>query len=355
MSESETRFELPRNLERYLAMLCALYEKEGERQKPEILVNARPRVEEEWSYDSWDGGTYGHALFLEVPRELYLEIVREKEVLLNELKEDLNKIHNVRNEFIAEVFLEAQAAVDRDWRSESGLLRSPQRHVPVAAVMEIWGERGYRVFLSHKAEGKGEAAELKESLMPYGVSAFVAHTDIPPTKLWQEEIEKALSSMDAFVALMTSDFHNSEWTDQEVGYALGRGVPLIAVKLDLDPYGFIGKFQALSCGWAKAPRRIVELLLRDPRMRDAYVEAARRCSTFDDGNSLAEVLQSVEVLTDQQADGLVSAFNENRELQGSYGFNGKKPGGYGHGLASHLSRIMGRKYEQEPERITLTG
>ena len=63
------------------------------------------------------------------------------------------------------------------------------------------------------------------------MSCFVAHVDIHPTKEWQDEIESALSSMDGFVALLTDKFHESDWTDQEVGFALARGVPIIAVRL----------------------------------------------------------------------------------------------------------------------------
>ena len=70
------------------------------------------------------------------------------------------------------------------------------------------------------------------------------------------------TAMDAFAALMTEGFHDSDWTDQEVGFALARGVPVIAVKLGRDPYGFLGKFQALRADWdqrrvghCEAPRR----------------------------------------------------------------------------------------------------
>ena len=37
--------------------------------------------------------------------------------------------------------------------------------------------------------------------------------------------------MDAFVALMTEGFHASDSHDEEVGFALARGVPVIAVQL----------------------------------------------------------------------------------------------------------------------------
>ena len=124
----------------------------------------------------------------------------------------------------------------------------------------IWGP-GYRVFLSHKAEEKLKATELKVALKGYGVSAFVAHEDIHPTTEWQEEIKEALSSMQAFVALLTEGFQDSPWTDQEIGYALCREVPIIPVRLGIDPYGFLGTVQALSCGWIELPWEIVKILL----------------------------------------------------------------------------------------------
>ena len=150
--------------------------------------------------------------------------------------------------------------------------------------------------------------------------------------------------MDAMAALMTDGFHDSLWTDQEVGFAFGRGVPIVAVKLGRDPYGFVGKFQALSCGWDTAGVEIIKLLVKRDRMLNAYIKAVGNCVSYDQGNQLSEILPSIDNLSDQQVDGLMSAFNKNGQLRDSYGFNGKKPRYYGPGLASHLSRITGRSY-----------
>ncbi len=240
-----------------------------------------------------------------------------------------------------------EAKEDQNWRRGGQLLQCGRRLlvIPPNAISRIWGATGYRVFLSHKAEVKKEVASLKEQLQVFGVACFVAHQDIRPTKEWQDEIENALHSMDAFVALMTDTFHDSDWTDQEVGFALGRGIPFIAVKLGLDPYGFIGKFQALSCNWDAVPLELVRLLIKWPRMLDAYIGAVEHCSSFEHGNKLAQVLPEIERLTEDQVRRLVEAFKVNGDLQGSYGFNGSKPRYYGDGLAAHLSRISGREHQ----------
>src|SRR5207245_788074 len=103
---SQREYELPKHLDRYLAALSKLYAQDGERQLQELVVNAQTRVHEEWTSDNWNGGTYGHALYLLVPESLFLNVVKQKEELQKRLCEDLNKVHNVQNEFIAEVFLE---------------------------------------------------------------------------------------------------------------------------------------------------------------------------------------------------------------------------------------------------------
>jgi hypothetical protein len=344
MTHGGPQFELPRNIDRHLAALSKLYAQEGERQKQEIIVNAQVRVHEEWSRDNWNGGTYGHALYLTLPESLYLASARVKDELQTEIKNDLNKIHNVQNEFIEEVFLEMVVEEDQDWRRDSGLLQVGKRDTPPETTRRIWGDSGYRVFLSHNSEIKKETAKLKAQLTLFGISCFVAHEDIDPTREWQDEIESALHSMDAFLALMTEGFHDSLWTDQEVGFALGHGVPIVAVKLGKNPYGFIGKFQALTCDWGNASKEIVKLLIKHPRMLDAYIDAVRKCSRYDDGNTLAELLPYIERLTERQAQQMVAAFNENTQVRESYGFNGTKPSYYGVGLAVHLSRATGCKY-----------
>ena len=144
---------------------------------------------------------------------------------------------------------------------------------------------------------------------------------------------------------MTETFHDSDWTDQEVGFAFGRGVPIISVRMGKDPYGFIGKFQALSCSWDTAPLEIVKIFIKYDQMLNSYIKAVKNCFTYDQGNKLAEVLPHIDNLSDRQINMLISAFNENGQVRDSCGFGGEKPHKYGKGLAWHLNRLTGRKYE----------
>jgi len=218
------------------------------------------------------------------------------------------------------------------------------RIVSEDSVNRIWPEEGFRLFLSHKSEAKKETAKLKERLSMYGIACFVAHEDIHPTTQWQDEIENALATMDGLVALMTDQFHDSQWTDQEIGYAFARDVPIIAVRLGRDPYGFIGKFQALSTTWDEAPKKIRELLCVHPAFFPAYLRALRACQSWTNANYLAECFPLFDRLSEAQVDELIVAYNESPELAGSFGFDGTKPGMFGKGILHYLNLWSAREF-----------
>jgi hypothetical protein len=121
-----------------------------------------------------------------------------------------------------------------------------------AADARIWtpsllpGDTFFRLFFSHTHSHQRLMGELKTALLRYGIVAFVAHQDIRPTREWESVIESALKTCDALAAYLTSDFHTSAWTDQEVGVALARDILILPIKVDVDPYGFIGKYQAIQ-------------------------------------------------------------------------------------------------------------
>jgi hypothetical protein len=104
----------------------------------------------------------------------------------------------------------------------------------------------FKLFISHLSNHKKKASDLQKVLKRYGISSFVAHEDIEPSKEWQNEIENALHTMDALTAILMDGFKESNWCDQEIGFALGKGVLIIPIKKDINPYGFIGKYQAIQ-------------------------------------------------------------------------------------------------------------
>jgi hypothetical protein len=337
---------LPGKVEHYLGILSKVYKREGQNLKLSIIVNARINVIEGTFHDNWNGGIDGHSVILTLSQDLFLSVLDNRAQLEGEICKDINKLHTPESEHIDEVTFEMLPQAETDWRLESEAMETPRRTIAPERSTRIWGDSGYRVFLSHKTEVKKQTAALKESLKLYGIASFVAHEDIAPTKEWQNEIETALESMDAFVALLTDNFHESLWTDQEVGYAIARGVPIIAVRMGRDPYGFIGKFQGLPCTWADAPSKLASLLIKHSRMLSAFIEVLPKCRNFEEGLKLAQLLAQIESLTLQQADQMMKAHNMNPELSGCWGFSGVRGQPYGMGLAYHLSRLTGMNYSR---------
>jgi len=116
-------------------------------------------------------------------------------------------------------------------------------------VGHIWAPDKLRCFISHRDSKKREAKVLANSLEDLGVTCFVAHDSIVPMTTWKEEIYKALNTMEAFVCFITEDYYKSEWTNQEIGFALAKGVPIFLYSADnTDPKGFNMDIQAIKSG-----------------------------------------------------------------------------------------------------------
>jgi hypothetical protein len=90
------------------------------------------------------------------------------------------------------------------------------------------------------------------------------------------------------------------------------------------------------------------VLIKHDRMLNSYIMAVQHCEHWTHGNLLAAILPDNDQLTDDQADTLVSAYNQNMEVYGSFGFNGSKPRLHGNGLLPHLNRLNERKYKLSP-------
>ena len=93
--------------------------------------------------------------------------------------------------------------------------------------------------------------------------------------------------MDAMVAIHTIGFSQSCWTQQEIGFAIGKGAKVISLKMGEDPTGFISKHQALSRKGRRAEvvaKEIDALLSDDERTRERLqaAKAARKQSMSAD-------------------------------------------------------------------------
>jgi hypothetical protein len=187
-----------------------------------------------------------------------------------------------------------------------------------------WREGMFRLFLSHTHRHAPLVAEVKDDLAQYGIDGFVAHRDIRPTKRWEGEIESALRTSDALAALLTEDFHESDWTDHEVGWSVGRPVLVIGVRLGCPPYGFIGKWQALNGPWDGLGARLAAVLfeheLSAPRMAAVTVAGYERSPSYAEARDRLELLMKIpKAAWDRgMADRVRTAGENNSQLADAY-------------------------------------
>lgn len=247
MAESE----FPKTADEIVATLTDIYRHQSEPDMVELLESAIAHIEE-IEYDNWNGGTYSYALMLDVPVSVFVSVESKLQKIEKSMSSKLAVIcRNVSNHYLSKVTITPLTS------KLTGV--GPRVKPPDAEVKHIWKEGYFRLFLSHVSAHKVAVAEIKSELQLLGISGFVAHEDITPSLEWQNEIELALRSMHSLAALLTPDFHQSNWTDQEIGFALGQGVLVVPVRLGADPYGFIGKVQGLS-GSLVQPTRVAGLL-----------------------------------------------------------------------------------------------
>jgi TIR domain-containing protein len=166
-----------------------------------------------------------------------------------------------------------------------------------AVEATFWLPFHFRLFLSHLSGSKVTAARLQDCLAQLGISAFVAHVDIEPTREWQDEIELGLCSMDALAAILVPGFRESQWTDQEVGFAMGRGVQVIPIIHGLLPYGFISKYQGIKVSGrtvSAVANAVVQALLVSPKTKNKYLTCL--VDTSIQATNPAEVVDRLSVL-----------------------------------------------------------
>ena len=330
MSERDEQFELPGRIDRLLALLAKRYTETNGGLIAELILGSRLSIDTMTYYDGWDGGQYGHDVILEASSSVFETVMDRKDEVEATIRDDLNRLHGVPNESVQSVRIDlADDPALEAWRPGSGQRDAVVALKPppdAAKLSRLWEPGYFRLFLSHKAEHRADASTLKAELMALGFACFVAHEDIQPTLEWQLEIERALNSMEALLALMTPGFSDSDWTDQEVGVAIGRGVPVVSVDLGQTAYGFIGKYQAVK-GTGKTPDvlagELAGLFVADPMSRRKVVEALlirfENASGYVQANKLFRLLESIVNPPEGFMERIERAFRENDQVSHAFG------------------------------------
>lgn len=176
---------------------------------------------------------------------------------------------------------------------------------------DFWKEGYFKLFISHLSSNRERMFNLKTTLDRWGVSAFVAHVDIEPSREWRNEVEAGLETMDAMLVVVEPGFKESDWCCQEVGYALGRKVDILPICAGLDPFGFFGKYQGIQVKGktpSQAAEKIIETLIKKPKHRSQLLQSIGKSFASlqsDKKIELVRILDGWKVVVDEQFKSLI--------------------------------------------------
>lgn len=200
---------------------------------------------------------------------------------------------------------------------------------PIQNETNFWNSGNFKVFIAHIAKHKRAAGKLQNALIRYNISSFVAHSDIEPTREWENEILNALNASDGLVTLLHKGFHESKWTDQEIGIGVGRGLLVLSISFGESPYGFMGRYQALP-GMGKSYEQLAEEIYRiflthrlsRRRMTEIFVNKFVESASFDEAKRNMDLLVTVEYWDDSFTKISRKAMKENVQLSEARGVPG---------------------------------
>lgn len=193
-----------------------------------------------------------------------------------------------------------------------------------------------RLFASHLDTQQRLVKEVADILADtFSISLFVAHADIAIDDEWHAAIESNLQAADAGVAFLHPGFNASGWCDQEVGWMLGRGIPVFTLKFASQvPYGPFGKKQALAVEPTATASiladHIVTWMRTKPslttRLNASLATALQKSASYATTDRIWAHLQKAHDLTANQVGAVASALRDNNQV---YGASCRVPDNYG--------------------------
>jgi len=185
---------------------------------------------------------------------------------------------------------------------------------------------GLKVFLSYHSSDRILGGKIKLDLSSYGIEVFLAHEDIEPTEEWQARILSELKRTDVFLPLLTDKFPTSKWTAQECGIAVARGVFIVSLKVTIDPFGFLSKYQAFNFrveNVARSCSGIVKVIHKNTKLQkrflDGLITAFGRSDSFEEAKARTSLLNEFVGYNGRQVNDVMRTAIENSQIHKSFG------------------------------------
>ncbi len=213
-----------------------------------------------------------------------------------------------------------------------------------------------QVFLSHREneEGKKYALALREELAILGVDTIIASHLIHPGADWAQELLKHLEESSALLCIASRGYTDSAWCQQEIGWAIGRNTPALWIRYDSAEHstGFLKSKQDFipsePLDEAEIARGVGTWLAMEPRTREetraTLLRALTFSSTYQQTRDIADVLATLDSLTDDEWKQIDDAAVSNRQVREAFFYSGRNKG------ASGMTEWLHRKLNKSAKR-----
>ena len=343
----DIKLQLPNKIVSYLRRLKIEYDQYEDEFFSNIVGSAKVFIREPSRiYEDFGGVRHDYDIVFFLPASVMEEIdLRKEKSYREEIRKDLERCKDVEDEYFQNVFFACENENDGEYRQAVSLNEHPRVD---PETLDIWKPGLVRLFISHRDKHKKEARELADALEAYGISSFVAHDAIGPMTEWQAEIMKGLETMEIMLTFITDDFHKSVWTNQEIGFALARNIPILSLKLqNTDPKGFVSGKQALKGNFERPSDSVPEIyrlhqkkLNNKKRMQGALITALVESPSWDDTRDRFDRLNKVvETLSEEEVERIIDGYKKNNQLHHSMYLNNKYKR-----LKHFLERTTGKEY-----------
>ncbi len=177
-------------------------------------------------------------------------------------------------------------------------------------------------FLSYNSDDRSLAVQIKEKLEQFGITVFLAHSDIEGGVRWEREIIDRIRTCDVVLALLTPRYRRSKWTDHEAGIGIGASKAIIPLRLKgVKPYGFLSRYQALKLDLHALDQCSIDILraLKNKKklkekLQNAFIESFAKSGSYIEANQKSELLESLGPYSGKQVNKILRAYLDNSQI-----------------------------------------
>lgn len=216
-----------------------------------------------------------------------------------------------------------------------------------------------QVFLSYREdeEGKEYASALREELAILGINAIMASRSIRPGAVWAQTILEHLEASSALLCIASRGYTDSAWCQQEIGWAIGRSIPALWIRYDSteQSVGFLKDKQELRAtnpvNEAEIARAVGAWLVREQETQEetraTLLRALTFSSTYQQTRDIADVLATLDSLTDDEWKQIDDAAVSNRQVREAFFYSGRNKSASGITVTEWLHRKLNKSAKRD--------